>query len=151
MVTVGNWSAQVLQTDLMATGGVVHLIDSVLGSTTLNQNRASEAANSAKASARSGISGAVTSDNSATSQGNSVPGPDTNNQGTGYKNATSNANDGSDSGSGSGGNGNGNGNGGRINSNGNGVNDNSSTNSKVLVSSSALVGIVSMFGLVLVL
>jgi uncharacterized surface protein with fasciclin (FAS1) repeats len=72
-VNVGNASAQITQTDIMYKNGVVHLIDSVLFDTTVDYTRANQAAESAKASANSYISGPISEQNAASSQGNSVP------------------------------------------------------------------------------
>lgn len=72
-VNVGNASAQITKTDVMYKNGVVHLIDSVLFESTVDYSRANQAAESAKASANSYISGPISDQNAASSQGTSVP------------------------------------------------------------------------------
>lgn len=72
-VNVGNSSAQITQTDIMCKNGVIHSIDSVLFDSTVDYSRANQAAQSAKASANSYISGPISDQNAASSQGISVP------------------------------------------------------------------------------
>lgn len=72
-VSIGNATARITQTDIMCKNGVVHLIDSVLFDTTVDYSRANQAAESSKASANSYISGPISAQNAASSQGKSVP------------------------------------------------------------------------------
>ncbi|PWN33670.1 uncharacterized protein FA14DRAFT_124399 [Meira miltonrushii] len=72
-VSVGNATAQITQTDVMYKNGVAHVIDSVLFDTTVDYSRANQAAESAKASANSYISGPISDQNAASSQGTDVP------------------------------------------------------------------------------
>lgn len=76
-VHVGEFSAKVIQTDIMAQQGVIHLIDAVLASTARDDARAEQAQRSAAASfdldRSHSISGPVSGTNSVTTQGKDVP------------------------------------------------------------------------------
>lgn len=72
-IRLGQDSAKVTQYDIMHRGGVIHLIDAVFSSTTLDQARADQAAQSAQASADPYIAGPVSVENAASSQGSDVP------------------------------------------------------------------------------
>ena len=76
-VKVGNFTAKILQTDIIAQQGVIHQIDAVLASTALDTGRAAQAQKSAQDSVNveqaQTISGPVTGKNAITSQGTDVP------------------------------------------------------------------------------
>lgn len=95
-VKVGNFTAKILQTDIIAKEGVIHQIDNVLASTALDTGRAAQAQKSAQESVNAQnaqqISGPVNGKNAITSQGNDVPAAQ---QGSGANNRS--ANDNSDS------------------------------------------------------
>jgi archaellum component FlaF (FlaF/FlaG flagellin family) len=73
IVALGAATANIVQTDVMHNGGVIHIIDTVLDDAQTDATRASQAARSSLESADSFISGVVTATNSASSQGVSVP------------------------------------------------------------------------------
>lgn len=72
-ISVGNTSATITQTDLMHSGGVVHLIDAVLFNVQNDASRAEQAIVSAHDSANSYVAGVISASNAASSQGQSVP------------------------------------------------------------------------------
>ncbi|EST09772.1 FAS1 domain protein [Kalmanozyma brasiliensis GHG001] len=76
-VKVGNFTAKILQTDIIAQQGVIHQIDNVLASTALDVGRATQAQKSAEESiddeAAQSFTGPVSGKNSITSQGTDVP------------------------------------------------------------------------------
>ncbi|CDU23748.1 uncharacterized protein SPSC_02377 [Sporisorium scitamineum] len=92
-VKVGNFTAKILQTDIIAQQGVIHQIDNVLASTALDTGRAAQAQKSAQASIDAakaqGISGPVTGKNAVTTQGTDVPAAQ---QGSGANNRSANDN-----------------------------------------------------------
>ncbi|KAJ9477043.1 FAS1 domain-containing protein [Pseudozyma hubeiensis] len=92
-VKVGNFTAKILQTDIIAQQGVIHEIDNVLASTALDTGRAAQAQKSAmesvNAASASVISGPVSGKNAITSQGNDVPAAQ---QGSGANNRSANQN-----------------------------------------------------------
>lgn len=76
-VKVGNYTAKILQTDIIAQQGVIHQIDNVLASTALDVGRAAQAQKSAQESVNAQqarmIAGPVSGKNAITTQGNDVP------------------------------------------------------------------------------
>ncbi|KAJ1030476.1 hypothetical protein NDA16_001385 [Ustilago loliicola] len=92
-VKVGNFTAKILQTDIIAQQGVIHQIDNVLASTALDTGRAAQAQQSAQESVDAqraqSISGFVTGKNAITTQGNNVPAAQ---QGSGANNRSANDN-----------------------------------------------------------
>ncbi|ETS63402.1 hypothetical protein PaG_01685 [Moesziomyces aphidis] len=92
-VKVGNFTAKILQTDIIAQQGVIHQIDNVLASTALDTGRAAQAQKSAEASVDSekaqSISGPVSGKNAITTQGTDVPAAQ---QGSGANNRSANDN-----------------------------------------------------------
>lgn len=92
-VKVGNFTAKILQTDIIAQQGVIHRIDNVLASTSLDTGRASQAQQSAQESVDAeraqSLSGPVNGKNAITSQGNNVPAIQ---QGSGANNRSANDN-----------------------------------------------------------
>lgn len=76
-VKVGNFTAKILQTDIIAQQGVIHQIDNVLASTALDTGRAAQAQKSAQESVDAEkaqtISGPVSGKNAITTQGTDVP------------------------------------------------------------------------------
>ncbi|KAI3479858.1 hypothetical protein L1887_58105 [Cichorium endivia] len=157
-VKVGNFTAKILQTDIIAQQGVIHQIDNVLASTALDTGRAAQAQKSAEASVDSekaqSISGPVSGKNAITTQGTDVPAAqqgsgannrsandNTDNAGTGQTesaigNGTNGNNGGaSQAGNSNGSNGNGNGSG---NQNGNGVDHRNPNAASVSTANTAL-------------
>ncbi|SNX81452.1 uncharacterized protein MEPE_00157 [Melanopsichium pennsylvanicum] len=92
-VKVGNTTALILQTDVIAQQGVVHLIDNVLASTALDTGRAAQAQKSAQESVDAQqaqqISGPVSGKNAITTQGTDVPAAQ---EGSGANNRSANDN-----------------------------------------------------------
>ncbi|SJX60174.1 uncharacterized protein SRS1_11488 [Sporisorium reilianum f. sp. reilianum] len=92
-VKVGNFTAKILQTDIIAQQGVIHQINNVLASTALDTGRAAQAQKSAQASIDAqkaqSISGPVSGKNAITTQGTDVPAAQ---QGSGATNRSANDN-----------------------------------------------------------
>ncbi|PWN40332.1 FAS1 domain-containing protein [Ceraceosorus guamensis] len=153
-ITVGQSTAKIVQYDIMFRGGVMHLLDNVLGEETYNEARAQQAAQSAQRSANSAVAGPISYQNSASSQGNSVPGPDSNNSNDGYRNSTITTHDASSGGNGTNGQG-ANGSGGGINnggrgSDGSGNGNGSSNGAATLALTNACVTFSTLTGIIIV-
>ena len=92
-VKVGNFTAKILRTDIIAQQGVIHQIDNVLASTALDTGRAAQAQKSAQESINAekaqNIAGPVSGKNAVTTQGTDVPAAQ---QGTGANNRSANDN-----------------------------------------------------------
>lgn len=92
-VKVGNFTAKILQTDIIAQQGVIHQIDNVLASTALDTGRAAQALKSAQESVDAekaqSISGPVSGKNAVTTQGTDVPAAQ---EGSGANNRSANDN-----------------------------------------------------------
>lgn len=72
-IAVGNTRATVTQFDIIHSGGVIHLIDSVLDILAEDDVRANAAVKSAQAGSISFVTGPVSATNCASTQGNQVP------------------------------------------------------------------------------